>query len=224
MLHHKNLTAMHEAEQYLRNPDTPNSLYVRYGGSRRQLFYNPSCGRIGIIGKGCRKNGTLFSDWDGITKVFYTDATEEEERKRAERERKLTAKYIRQAAKATHTNPFIRQCLAADPEKSPYENRLTTGNRIDGQLISLNAIEKYAGSDTMDAFRRAMADKLPYDSGRFDFRGYDASLRVEVHEKENTYTQQGDVRAFFNKEYRDCLNGYYYLLINDDYFIGYDID
>ncbi len=215
---------MHDAEQYLRNPDTPNSLYVRYGGSRRRLFYNPSCGRIGIINKGCRKNGTLFSDWDGITKVFYADATEEEERKRAERERKLTAIYIRQAAKATHTNPFIRQCLAADPEKSPYKNHISTGNRIDGQLVSLKAIEKYAGSNEMNAFRRALAEKRPYDSGKFNFRGYDGSLSVAVHEEESTYTQQGDVMVFFNKEYRGYANGYYYLLINDEYFIGYDID
>ncbi len=37
---------MHEAEQYLRNHDAPNSLYVQYDGSRRRLFYNPSCGFI----------------------------------------------------------------------------------------------------------------------------------------------------------------------------------
>ena len=212
---------MHEAEQYLRNPETPNSLYVRYDGRRRRLFYNKYCGRIGIIKRGRRTKGTEFHDWSGITKVFYPRPPEEEARVR---EQKLTAKYIRQARKATHTNPFIRKCLAADPGKSPYENSLTTGNRIDGQLISLNTIEKYAGSDTMNAFRRALADKRPYYSGRFDFQEYDGSLRVEVHEEESTYTQQGDVMGFFNMEYRDCLNGYYYLLINDDYFIGYDID
>ena len=28
----------------------------------------------------------------------------------------------------------------------------------------------------------------------------------------------------FSKEYRNCGNGYYYLLINDEYVIGYDVD
>ena len=126
---------MHEAEQYLRNPATPNSLYVQYGGSRRRLFYNPSCGFMGIIKKGCKRRGIVFRDWDGITRVFYPKPAEDEAQAAIDRERKITAKYIRQARKATHTNPFIRKCLAADPEKSPYKNHLTTGNRIDGQLI-----------------------------------------------------------------------------------------
>ena len=30
--------------------------------------------------------------------------------------------------------------------------------------------------------------------------------------------------AGFSKEFRNCGNGYYYLLINDEYMIGYDID
>ena len=34
----------------------------------------------------------------------------------------------------------------------------------------------------------------------------------------------GDVKAGFCKEYRNCGNGYYYLLINDTYVIGCDID
>lgn len=31
-------------------------------------------------------------------------------------------------------------------------------------------------------------------------------------------------KNFSGKEYRDCGNGYYYLLINDKFMIGYDID
>ena len=31
-------------------------------------------------------------------------------------------------------------------------------------------------------------------------------------------------RGYFAKEFRNCGNGYYYLLINDNYFIGYDVD
>lgn len=35
---------------------------------------------------------------------------------------------------------------------------------------------------------------------------------------------KGDEKAGFSKEYRNCGNGYYYLLINDTYVIGCDID
>jgi hypothetical protein len=30
--------------------------------------------------------------------------------------------------------------------------------------------------------------------------------------------------AGFIKEYRNCVNGYYYSLINDEYMIDYDVD
>ena len=43
---------MHEAEQYLRNPETPDSLYVQYKGRRRRLFYNRDNSIFGIIGIG----------------------------------------------------------------------------------------------------------------------------------------------------------------------------
>ena len=36
--------------------------------------------------------------------------------------------------------------------------------------------------------------------------------------------ENGDMMAGFSKEYRNCGNGYYYLLINDEWMIGYDID
>lgn len=36
--------------------------------------------------------------------------------------------------------------------------------------------------------------------------------------------KQGDIHGGFSKERRNCLNGFYYLLINDSNFIGYDID
>ncbi len=52
-----------------------------------------------------------------------------------EKSRRISVKYTQQAGKATHTNPFIRKCLTADPCKTPYENRLTTGNRIDEEAV-----------------------------------------------------------------------------------------
>lgn len=46
---------------------------------------------------------------------------------------------------------------------------------------------------------------------------YDGTLWCEPRE-------DGDMAAGFMKEYRNTGNGYYYLLINDNTMIGYDID
>ena len=54
---------MHEAEQYLRNPETPYSLYIQYQGRRRRLFYNRDQNICGIIGIGRRRYGFGFGDW-----------------------------------------------------------------------------------------------------------------------------------------------------------------
>ena len=83
--------------------------------------------------------------------------------------------------------------------------------------IRLSTIEKYCGYMVMACFREAFKKKEKYSSYRFDFCGYDGTLWCEP--KEN-----GDMIAGFSKEYRNCGNGYYYLLINDDCVIGYDID
>lgn len=40
---------MHEAEQYLRNPQNPPSLHVIIGGKKRRLFINRDQGQIGIV-------------------------------------------------------------------------------------------------------------------------------------------------------------------------------
>lgn len=60
---------MHPAEEYLRNEQNPPVLYVRIYGERRKLFINR--GRenvVGIIAKGKRKHGYIFSDWNSIEK------------------------------------------------------------------------------------------------------------------------------------------------------------
>ena len=67
-------------------------------------------------------------------------------------------------------------------------------------------------------------ERRQYHSCRFDFRGYDGSLWIEIADKDDGYNRKGDVMAGFNKEYRGCGNGYYYSLIDDEHFIGTDID
>ena len=112
---------------------------------------------------------------------------------------------------------WLRKIAAADPEKSLYENHITTGTVIDGMCISLARIEKYCGSTSMALFRKALKDGKTFSTSRFDFCGYDGTLWCEPD-------GEGGMKAGFSKEYRDCGNGYYYLLINDKFMIGYDID
>lgn len=83
--------------------------------------------------------------------------------------------------------------------------------------ISLARIEKYCGSTSMALFRKALKDGKIFSTSRFDFCGYDGTLWCEPD-------SEGGMKAGFSKEYRDCGNGYYYLLINDKFMIGYDID
>ena len=205
-------TNIHPAEAYLRNAENLPSLYVKINGKRRRLFINRDENIIGIVAPGKRKMGYVFSDWKSIEKIYYPSANVE-----TDRERKLVLKYKRLAALATHTNAWLRDIAAADPEKSLYENNITTGTSIDGMCISLARIEKYCGSVRMELFRKALKDGKSYSTSRFDFCGYDGTLWCEPRDN-------GDMIAGFSKEYRDCGNGYYYLLINDEYVIGYDID
>lgn len=211
---------MHDAEQYLRNPETPDSLYVQYKGHRRRLFYNRDSSIFGIIGIGKRRRGFGFSDWDGIEKIFKPAPPKEP----AEINRRLIRKFQREAAKAGFTSPFIRNIQNADYNKSLYKNGITTGTRIDGQIITLEAVRKWCGEGTYQCFCEAVKKHMPYHSGRFNFRGYDGSLWVEICDKDDGYHQAGDLNAGFAKEFRNCGNGYYYQLINEQTFIGCDID
>lgn len=208
---------MHEAQRYLLDSNNPPSLYVRIAGRKRRLFINRPQNVIGIINPGKKKTGTLFYNWDEIEKVLYPKSPDEEMKYR-----RLTAKYQKLAQKATFSNPYQRKVLASDPDRSPYENGLTTGTRIDGEIISLSAVEKWCGEWDVKRFKEALKNRTKYRSITFDFRGYDGTLWVEPCTEESS--QPGDVRAGFSKEYRGRGNGYYYLLINDDTFIGYDID
>ena len=58
------LTNIHPAEAYLRNEQNPSFLYIRIYGERRKLFINRGGeNAIGIIAKGKRKRGYIFTDW-----------------------------------------------------------------------------------------------------------------------------------------------------------------
>ena len=123
---------MHEAEQYLRNPETPYSLYIQYQGRRRRLFYNRDQNICCIIGIGRRRYGFGFGDWDNIEKIFKPAPDKDPE----EINRRLIRKFQREAAKAGFTSPFIRKIQHADYSKDLYKNGITPGTSIDGQIIT----------------------------------------------------------------------------------------
>ena len=147
-------------------------------------------------------------DWSKVTKVWL-------EVKQAKNE---TAKFIKKAKLATFKSSYVQKCLEADPSKSPYENGLSTGVPIEGKIITLKSFGKQYPRIEQQ-FREALKERKPYDSGRVPFRGYEATLSLWYIDNEMTLMNGG-----LSLEYKDCGNGYYYLLINDDEFIGYDID
>ena len=63
--------------------------------------------------------------------------------------------------------------------------------------------------------KNAIATKTEYSMHRVDFRGYDASVSIEIG-------GDGAMRGFLSLEYRGTGNGHYYNLINDDCFIYTD--
>lgn len=185
-----------------------------YGKERRRLFLSAQ-GNICEFARRSKTKGypidiEIIEGWSDMTRVVRSETD-------------IVAKFRRYASRATFPSQFIRKCLEADPTKSCYENRLTTGTRIDGEIISLKAIERYAPYAVLE-FRKALKERHDYNSHRFDFRGYDGSLWLKVVKKDNGYYKAGDIAAGFNKEYRGCGNGYYYSLIDDEHFIGTDID
>lgn len=184
------------------------------GREKKRIFLS-SEGNVCEFAPHSRKRGyaiplNIVENWRGIEKVQRNEAD-------------TVAKFRRYAARASFPSAFVRKCLAADPAKDCYENRLTTGTRIDGEIISLKAIERYAPYSVCE-FRKALMERREYHSYRFDFRGYDGSLWIEIADKDDGYNRKGDVMAGFSKEYRSCGNGYYYSLIDDEHFIGTDID
>ncbi|MDR2005309.1 MAG: hypothetical protein LBQ74_19985 [Prevotella sp.] len=209
------------AEEYLRNPDNPNTLYIRYLSKKRRLFINDRNGTIYMFLKGSCKRGYPFMDFGGISRIYYPQDAKVVSPEEVERRHVLKCK--REAAKATFTNLFIRLCLAADENKTAYDNGISGGSINSGKIISLTSIAKKHPLE-VKLFRQALVEGKPYNSGRIPFRGYEMTISIEPYKEGDNYNSPGDIRGYLNLEYKNCLNGYYYLLINDENFIGYDKD
>jgi len=188
-------------------------------GQKKRLFY--AQGTLCAFNRKSSRRGYELPNYmfSKIEKYIYPKTVDEDKRTF-----KRLLKYKKEAAKATFTNSWIKACLAlpdtfeqwiADGKKDCYEYHITTGTRIDGNLVSVKTIAKKMWDG--HSFLEALANKTKWHSGRFPYNGYEGSIELAKDE-------DGSFRGFFSKEYKDCGNGYYYLLINDDWFMGYDID
>ena len=91
------------------------------GREKKRIFLS-SEGNVCEFAPHSRKRGyaiplNIVENWRGIEKVQRNEAD-------------TVAKFRRYAARASFPSAFVRKCLAADPAKDCYENRLTTGTRI----------------------------------------------------------------------------------------------
>lgn len=132
-------------------------------------------------------------------------------------------KYKRMAEQASFTNQFIKDCKAIPTfaewqkeAKSLYELGITTGNKIDSKVISLDRIEKQFPHG-IECLRNAIRNQTV---GRHIFKGKFDGYDISVSTERNDWGFYG----YLSLEFAGTGNGYYYLLINDENFIGYDVD
>lgn len=202
-----NIMTIEQAQEYLKE-NTYGKLRAvikdPYYGQRNATICNGNSSVMALSPKRRTRGYTI--KWEWVQKVFAPAEP-----------KNPTLKFIKEAKKADFTNSFIKKCLTADPELGPYKNGLTTGTSIDGKCITVEALRKDFGyTGLMERFWDAFKNAETWHSSRYRWRGYDMSLWVN--------NVNGDVCAGLNMEYLDCGNGYYYMLINREKFIGIDID
>ena len=189
-----------------------------------RLFYKDESGTLCFFKENSSRRGYVVPD--NFFETFEEYVYEKKAQFTPEQKTYNTLfKYLKMARQAEHTNKFIRICLRIPPtfqdwqkagSKGLYESGITTGNRKDGEVISLASVQKRYPY-IVDAFQSAMAGRFQYDSGRVEFRNYEATLSVTIDE-------DGNAMGHLAMEFKNCGNGYYYLMINEKNFIGYDVD
>lgn len=193
-----------------------------YRGMKKVRFFISTDGHLCIFNPRSSRRGTYFPMAPAMIESTFGKPPAID--KDLATYRKI-AKYRKMAFAATFTNNFIADCRAlpasfeewvAQGKKDLYKSGITTGNRIDAKVISLKSLAKKQPI-VAENFKRAMETRTSYHSHRFSFRGYDSSVSLEVY-------ADGSINGFLSLEFKGCGNGYYYLLVNDENFIGYDID
>ena len=173
-------------------------------------------------------------DFDNFTSFQSAPAPKTDDEK-LKKQYNTIAKYKKMAGEATFSNSFIEDCkkLPAFDEwvndkvkssyndsiaqKGLYELHITTGNGIDGRVISISRIAKqypHYAQRLRDAIKNQSEGSI---CSFVPFAGYDMSLSTALKET-------GEFIGYLSLEFKGCGNGYYYLLINDENFIGYDVD
>lgn len=185
-------------------------------GTKPRLFLSEN-GELGQFNKGAKKWGYPVLGNLTITQIVTYAANQDASTKAHLNQIRCVEKYVAQAKKAGFTNHFIRKCLNANPLCSPFENGLSSGVPIEGQLVSVKSLAKYCEQYFGIDLIASIAERKSLRTGRFPYNGYDGSIELRLNEA-------GDYQGWFNKEYRNCGNGRYYLLINEEQFVGYDID
>jgi len=201
----------------VRKDGTIDRFFISACGNLCSFF--PKSGRRGFI--------VSMSTFDEYTKFkFKVDKTDEQ---KLNTEYNKIAKYKKMADKASFTNSWIEDCknlptleeFKKDPKNNEYgilyNHGITTGNKIDGKVISLSRIEKQY-PQAIQRLREAIANKEAVGTiiSTAPFAGYEMTISVEA--------RGGGIMGYLSLEFKGCGNGYYYLLINDENFIGYDVD
>lgn len=99
----------------------------------------------------------------------------------------------------------------------PAEAYLRNSNNPSSLYVKINGSRRRLFINRQEGVIGIIAERKKRKGYRFDFCGYDGTLWCEPRE-------DGDMASGFMKEYRNTGNGYYYLLINDNTMIDYDID
>lgn len=194
-------------------------------GRKVRLFISTD-GFLCEFKKSSSRRGYVFTDEDKIKTLIYKKRGE---KSLAQKVFDELQKYKKLASKASFTNRFVRDCMVerpleqviADSDKEYfglYYYGITTGNKIDGKVITISGIgKKYPQVEKI--LRDSIKNQIPVEGicYRLPFRGYE--LTISTRKEDN-----GDFAGSLSLEYKNCGNGYYYLLINDDCFIGYDVD
>lgn len=189
-------------------------------GSKVRIFIS-KCKNLCQFLPNSKTKGKLLNEGNILSLV-----TPKPKKSEDELEYKIISKFRKEALKSSFKNNFIQDCLnlpssfdqwVKEGKKSAYEYNVTTGCKITGDLISIESICKRLNPYHFEEIKKAIKTKTPYKTGTFNYNGYDGSISLEIKD-------DGTFKGFFSKEYKGTGNGYYYILINDKYFIGYDVD
>lgn len=211
---------------------------IRKDGVKQRLFIATS-GFLCYFAPRKSRSGFRISpnDFDNYAKFIEKSLPKTEEQILKDKY-SLIGKYKKMASEATLLNSWVENCKNLPDfetwkkdvvtsefnrpipprQKTLYEFGITTGNAIDGKVISLNRIAK-SYPRAIEQLRQGIKEKKAVGNVLYGgrFAGYDISISLE--KKEN-----GEIFGYLSLEYSGCANGYYYILINDENFIGYDVD